>query len=106
MDPAKKEKMAFSTGRHGLANGTATFQRLMETIFTGLQWKELILYIDDIISYSKNFEEGLDRLGVVLQKLKEAGLSLKSKKCFLFQRKVHSWDMQYLRREFQLTLRK
>ena len=98
MDPADKEKTAFSTGRHGLyqykvlpfglANGTATFQRLMETIFTGLQWKELILYIDDIISYSTNFEEGLDRLGVVFQKLKEAGLTLKSKKCILFQRKV------------------
>ena len=98
MDPAHKEKTAFSTSRHGLyhykvlpfgmVNGTATFQRLMDTIFTGLQWKELVIYTDNIISYNTNFEEALDRLGVVFQKLKEASLTLKSKKCILFLRKV------------------
>ena len=56
----------------------------MEAISTGLQWKKLILYIDDIISYSVSFDEGIERLRMVFQKRKEAGVTLKSKKCILF----------------------
>ena len=69
----------------GLANGTATFQRLMETIFTGSQWKELILYVNDIITYSVSFDEGIKRLRMVFQKLKEAGLTLNLRSVFCFR---------------------
>ena len=98
MEPEDKEKTAFCTGRHGLyqykvmpfglSNGTATFQRLMELIFAGQQWHEVLLYIDDIISYCTDFSQGIERLRVVFQKLQDAGLTLKAKKCILFQKQV------------------
>ena len=72
----------------GLSNGTATFQRLMEKILAREQWTEVLLYIDDIISFSKNFSQGIEHLRVVFQKLKGAGLTLKAKKCVLFQKPV------------------
>ena len=98
MEPRDREKTAFCTGRHGLyqykvmpfglSNGTATFQRLMEKIFAREQWTEVLLYVDDIISFSKNFPQGIERLRVVFQKLQDAGLTLKAKKCVLFQKQV------------------
>ena len=98
MEPRDREKTAFCTGRHGLyqykvmpfglSNGTATFQRLMEKIFAREQWTEVLLYVDDIISFSKNFPQGIERLRVVFQQLQDAGLTLKAKKCVLFQKQV------------------
>ena len=41
----------------GLCNAPSTFQRCMELIFRGLQWKTLLIYLDDIIVYSSNLDE-------------------------------------------------
>ena len=53
----------------------------MELIFRGLQWSELLIYLDDIIICSKDIEEHLVRLDEVLGRLEEACLKLKPSKC-------------------------
>jgi transposase InsO family protein len=92
-----KAKTAFSTNQglyqfkvlpFGLCNAPSTFERLMERVLHGLQWQILLVYLDDIIIFSKTSQQHLERLDSVFQRLKEAGLKLKPKKCHLFQREV------------------
>ena len=96
LDDAAKEKSAFVV-RGGLyqwtvmpfclCNTPATFERSMENLMAGLQWESLLVYLDDII-FGKTIDDELDRLRVVFQRLRQANLKLKPKKCVLFQRKV------------------
>jgi hypothetical protein len=69
-------KMSF-----GLCNAPSTFQRCMELIFRGMQWKTLLIYLDDIILYSSNLDDHFDKINEVLFRLKNAGLKLKPSKC-------------------------
>ncbi|KAL0828840.1 hypothetical protein ABMA28_003751 [Loxostege sticticalis] len=72
----------------GLANAPATFQRLMNQILGNARHGEALAYLDDVIIPSKSISEGMDRLQLVLQLFKDAGLSLKPSKCFFFKRTV------------------
>ncbi|PIK34749.1 hypothetical protein BSL78_28428 [Apostichopus japonicus] len=84
----RKGLYEFTVMPFGLCNAPATFQRLMERVLAGLQWDVAVLYIDDIIVHGRTFEEHIERLSSVLQRLREANLTLKTKKCCLFQSKV------------------
>ena len=64
------------------------FERLMERVFAGLTFLILLLYLDDIIVYSKTFEDHLENLKVVFERLKNANLKLNPKKCSLLCTKV------------------
>ncbi len=72
----------------GLANAPSTFERLMEETMRGLQWEECLIYLDDIISFGKSFQEEIQRLTNVFDRLRAANLKLKPKKCHLFQQEV------------------
>jgi hypothetical protein len=94
MAEADKDKTAFITDDglfefnvmpFGLTNAPATFQRYMDAILAGLKWNSLLVYIDDIIIFSKTFEDHLHDLEVVLDRLILHNLQLKSSKCHLFQ---------------------
>ena len=65
----------------GLTNALATFQRLMESCLGDLHLKYCIIYLDDIIIFSKTPEEHVERLAQVFEKLSSAGLKLKPSKC-------------------------
>ena len=93
-----QEKAAFTTRSglwkwkvlpFGLTSAPATFQRLMEKVLHGLHWKTLLLYLDDIILISPDFETHLHRLEEVFQRLQSAGLKLKPSKCELLKSSVH-----------------
>ncbi|CAG2249601.1 Retrovirus-related Pol polyprotein from transposon 17.6,Retrovirus-related Pol polyprotein from transposon 297 [Mytilus edulis] len=71
----------------GLDCASATFERLMERVMAGLQWN-ICLYLDDIIVVDRNFEEMLTNLRQVFDRLIDAGLKLKPKKCSLFAKSV------------------
>ena len=43
----------------------ATFERLMEKVLKSLQWQTLLLYQDDVIIFSKDFENHLERLAEI-----------------------------------------
>ena len=68
----------------GLTNAPATFQHLMESCLRDYHLKYCIIYLEDIIIFSKTPEEHIDRLSKVFWKLDEAGLCLKPGKCELF----------------------
>ncbi|KZS10306.1 Uncharacterized protein APZ42_025260 [Daphnia magna] len=65
----------------GLTNGPSTFQRTMDIVLGGLRWTSCLVYLDDIVVYSKTFAGHLKRLRWVLDCLLKAGLRLKLKKC-------------------------
>ena len=72
----------------GLCNAPATFQRLMDLVLAGLQWRECLVYLDDVIVLGHTFQEHLCNLRSVLQRLRESGLRLKPSKCSFFQSEV------------------
>ncbi len=60
----------------------------MELVLKGLQWKTLLIYLDDIIILSSTFTDHVQRLDEVLTRLGNAGLKLKPSKCHLFRDEV------------------
>ena len=72
----------------GLSNAPATFQRLMDLTLAGLQWSHCLIYLDDVIVMGRSFEEHLSNLTLVLERLRDANLKVKSVKCALFQEQV------------------
>ena len=69
----------------GLTNAPATFQRLMESCLGELHLEWCIIYLDDIIIFSKNPDDHLIRLRSVFEHLAKAGLKLKPSKCEFFK---------------------
>ena len=98
MDLRSKELTAFSIPRSGLwqfnvmpfglANAVGTFQRLMERVLEGLPSNHCVVYLDDVMVHGITFEETLQHLRAVLERLKRAGLTLAPRKCQLFRREV------------------
>ena len=87
------EKTAFRTHRglfqfkrlpFGLQNGPSIFQRVMQGILAPYLWIFCLVYIDDIVIYSKSYEEHLSHLDQVLAAIEKAGITLSPKKCHLF----------------------
>ena len=95
LDPNDKERTAFATPfgfyqfqvmPFGLCNAPATFQRSMEQVLAELHWTCCLVYLDDIIVFSRSVPEHLSKLREVLSGLKDAGLKVKRSKCHLLQR--------------------
>ena len=63
----------------GLMNAGATFQRAMDITFSEDIGYFIIIYLDDIIVFSKNDEEHLAHLRKVFEKCRRSGLSLNPK---------------------------
>jgi len=72
----------------GLHNAPATFQRAMQEILRGLNWKFVLCYLDDVIIFSSTFSEHLSHLRQVFDRLRQAGLKLQPKKCSFGQKEV------------------
>eukprot|EP00172_Hildenbrandia_rubra_P004216 Plantae.Rhodophyta-Hildenbrandia_rubra.ctg8109.p1 GENE.Plantae.Rhodophyta-Hildenbrandia_rubra.ctg8109~~Plantae.Rhodophyta-Hildenbrandia_rubra.ctg8109.p1 ORF type:complete len:352 (+),score=17.15 Plantae.Rhodophyta-Hildenbrandia_rubra.ctg8109:360-1415(+) len=64
----------------GLINSPATFQRLMDIILRGLH-KSAACFIDDVVCFTKTFEEHLTELEKAPERLQLAGITLNLKKC-------------------------
>ena len=65
----------------GLTGAPSTYQRLMECVLRNLTYKICLIYLDDILVYSKTFEDHLSHLRQVFDRLHHANLKLKPSKC-------------------------
>ena len=92
-----REKTAFVTHNgwyqylvlpFGLSNSPASFQRLMGHILRGLEYKHALIYIDDIIIFSKSVDELLLHFEDDFQRLREANVKLNPKKCHFAKQQV------------------
>ena len=72
----------------GLTNAPAAFMDLMNRIFKEFLDKFVIVFIDDILVYSRSREEHAEHLRITLQILKEKELYAKFKKCEFWLEKV------------------
>jgi transposase InsO family protein len=97
MNKDSREKTAFITadGHYqfkrmpfGLCNAPSVFQRLINLVLGNLRYDVAMAYIDDIIIPSECVEDGVEKLRLVLEALKNAGLTLNLNKCNFFMNKV------------------
>ena len=68
----------------GLTNAPATFQRTIDLILSRFRWQTCLVYLDDIIIFSKNKVDHLRHVEQVLSVMRDAGLTLKLPKCTFF----------------------
>ena len=71
-----------------LCNAPATFQRLMQNCLGELNLTYALVYLDDMIVYSKTKEDHLRRLQAVFERFHEHGLKLKPSKCRFLRKQI------------------
>jgi hypothetical protein len=79
----------FTMVSFGLSNAPAVFMCLMNGVFRDYLDKFVIVFLDDILVYSKSEEEHEQHLRMVLQVLREHQLYAKLSKCSFYQRQIH-----------------
>ncbi|KAL7299237.1 hypothetical protein TKK_0007831 [Trichogramma kaykai] len=72
----------------GLSNSPATFQRGMDIAFKGLQQKDIFLYLDDAVIFSKTKEEHYAKLYNFLRRARAVNLKLQPEKCNFLKTEV------------------
>ena len=65
----------------GLTNAPATFQQAMNNVFSDMIGNSVLVYLDDILVYSKSGEQHLQHLEKVLERLRDEKLYAKLSKC-------------------------
>ncbi|UYV62930.1 hypothetical protein LAZ67_2002542, partial [Cordylochernes scorpioides] len=95
--PDSVEKTAFITndGHYeflvmpfDLKNAPSTFQRIIQHIIGNLLWNGVCNYQDDILIYSSTFEDHIELLKKIFDKLKENNIKLKLKKCSFAKQEI------------------
>jgi hypothetical protein len=88
--PEDRHKTAFSTpfGHYewnvlafGLCNAPAVFQQLLNSVYENELGKFVVVYLDDILIYSRSEADHVQHLRITLQRLREHELFAKRSKC-------------------------
>ena len=73
----------------GMRNAPVILQSLMDLVLKGIQFKYVMVYIDDICIFSSTFEQHLQHLEEVFRRLRQAKLKLHQRKCKFAVQEVH-----------------
>ena len=65
----------------GLTNAPATFQKLMNSVFSDMLDERLLVYLDDLLVYSESLDQHLIDVRQTLQRLRDNQLKAKRSKC-------------------------
>jgi hypothetical protein len=85
MSVSDKEKTAFTTVNglyqfllmpYGVTNGPPSFQRLMNTVLADVLWVICFVYFDDIIGFSKTFDDHVNHLDIIFKLMIKANLKI------------------------------
>ena len=94
IQPSDRPLIAFAMPESGLWQfrvlpfGCRVFSSGSSRVISGFNNVTLLIYLDDIIVYSKTFKTHLENLKEILERLKEANLKLIPKKCKIFCKTV------------------
>jgi hypothetical protein len=72
----------------GLCNAPSTFQNLMNDVLRDFLDDFAIVYLDDILIFSRSLEEHKRHVRLVLERLRANGLFAKPEKCFFHQEEI------------------
>jgi hypothetical protein len=72
----------------GLTNAPPTFQRLMDEVTSGIEWTLGEVYMDDVITGLHTFEQHLEDLQKIFDRMRQHGLTMKLSKCQFFRKKL------------------
>ena len=94
-DAKKKTAFVAGDGKYqwnvvpfSIMTAVSTFQYLMSQVLTGLS-SFTLTYLDDVLIFSKSWEEHLEHLNVVFNRFKSVGLKIKLRKCQFFKTQLH-----------------
>ncbi len=79
----------FTVVPFGLTNALVVFMSLMNGVFHTFLDKFMVVFLDDILIYSRDEEEHKEHLRQVLQKLRENQLFGSLSKCAFFRPEIH-----------------
>ena len=98
MSEESRQYMAFTVGSmgmnkflrmpYGFCNVPAKFQHLMQNCLRELNLQFVLIYLDNVIIYSRMQEDHLTRLQAVLYHFAHHGLKLKPSKCHFFKENI------------------
>lgn len=80
--------LLYTVMQFGMRNAQATFQHLVNTVLSGLSGCDA--HLDDIVVYSGFWDEHIQQLVSVFERLRDANLTLKLAKCEFSQATVTS----------------
>lgn len=76
--------------KFGLHNALGPFQQLMDVVLPPVKWQFAIMYLHDIIVFSRNEDEHASHVRAVMSLLHNIRVTLNFKKCNFYTRKVYS----------------
>lgn len=68
----------------GLRNSAALFQKALDIIISEVKWTNALVYLDDVITYSRLVQDHLPHLDDVLKLLHHSGINPKFRQCSFF----------------------
>jgi len=97
LEPREGPKTAFSTEQghweylrlpFGLKTAPATFQKMMNSVLSGLTGTHCFVYLDDIVLYARSLTEHYVKLQEVLDRLHTYELKVQPEKCQFLRKEV------------------
>ncbi len=78
----------FNVLAFGLSKAPPGFRRLKDFVLSGLQWEFTLIYLDDVLVYSTDFDTNIHHLEQVLKRFSRGNLKLKMRKFYFYHSEV------------------